>query len=164
MVTARDGAIDRVLGLELGADDYLTKPFEPRELLARVRNLIRRVGGHGGGGDNGAQGELRPRNARFAQLGPWKLDLLLRRLVTRDGRLVMLSSAEYRLLSRMIEAPNQVLGREALSPERKATVAFDRRSTCRSAVASEAVRRAGRGGSDHHRAQRRLCAGRQCHL
>jgi len=126
MVTARDGAIDRVLGLELGADDYLTKPFEPRELLARVRNLIRRVGGHGAGADHGGQGELRPRNARFAQLGLWKLDLLLRRLVTRDGRLVMLSSAEYRLLSRMIEAPNQVLGREALSPERKATVAFDR--------------------------------------
>ncbi len=122
MVTARDSAIDRVLGLELGADDYLTKPFEPRELLARVRNLLRRIGGS----ETSAEALARPRNARFAQIGPWKLDLLLRRLVTGDGRLVMLSSAEYRLLSRMIEAPNQVLGREALSPERKATVAFDR--------------------------------------
>ncbi len=126
MVTARDSAIDRVLGLELGADDYLTKPFEPRELLARVRNLLRRVGSHGGGNEHGIDAHGRPRSARFAKIGPWKLDLLLRRLVTGDGRLVMLSSAEYRLLSRMIEAPNQVLGREALSPERKATVAFDR--------------------------------------
>ncbi|MPS68414.1 response regulator transcription factor [Novosphingobium aerophilum] len=117
MVTAREGPIDRVLGLELGADDYLTKPFEPRELLARVRNLLRRsrIFDHG-----------RPRVARFARFGPWRLDLHQRRLVTNDERLVMLSSAEYRLLSRFIEAPNQVLSREELLPERSATVAFDR--------------------------------------
>lgn len=118
MVTARDSALDRVLGLELGADDYLTKPFEPRELLARVRNLLRRLGN---GGD-----ERRPRNARFARLGPWRLDLLQRRLVAGDGRLVMLSSAEFRLLGRFVEAPNTVLSRETLLPERKATVSFDR--------------------------------------
>lgn len=117
MVTAREGPIDRVLGLELGADDYLTKPFEPRELLARVRNLLRRsrIFDHG-----------RPRVARFARFGPWRLDLHQRRLVTNDERLVMLSSAEYRLLSRFIEAPNHVLSREELLPERSATVAFDR--------------------------------------
>jgi len=117
MVTAREGPIDRVLGLELGADDYLTKPFEPRELLARVRNLLRRsrVFDHG-----------RPRVARFARFGPWRLDLHQRRLVTGDDRLIMLSSAEYRLLSHFIEAPNQVLSREELLPERSATVAFDR--------------------------------------
>jgi len=117
MVTARDGAIDRVLGLELGADDYLTKPFEPRELVARVRNLVKRIGNSEGG---------RPRNARFATFGPWKLDLFQRRLIGGDDRLVMLSSAEYRLLTRLIEAPNQVMPREVLLPERRATVAFDR--------------------------------------
>jgi two-component system, OmpR family, response regulator len=117
MVTARDAAIDRVLGLELGADDYLTKPFEPRELLARIRNLLRRLRAPVGG---------RPRNARIARFGPWRLDLHQRRLVASDDRLVMLSTAEYRLLVRFVEAPNRVLAREELLPERSATVAFDR--------------------------------------
>lgn len=117
MVTARDGAIDRVLGLELGADDYLAKPFEPRELLARVRNLLRRLGS----GTDAA-----PRAARTASFGPWRLDLLQRRLIAPDDRLVILSSSEYRLLGHFIDAPNQVLSREQLLPERKATVAFDR--------------------------------------
>jgi two-component system OmpR family response regulator len=117
MVTARDSAIDRVLGLELGADDYLTKPFEFRELLARVRNLLRRFGTFPGG---------RPRGARFAIFGAWRLDLIGRRLVAPDGRLVILSSAEFRLLERFIEMPNRVLSKEALLPERKATVAVDR--------------------------------------
>lgn len=117
MVTARDGAIDRVLGLELGADDYLTKPFEPRELMARIRNLLRR---------SRIEEGARPRNARIARFGPWRLDLLQRRLIAGDGRLVMLSSAEFRLLSRFVDSPNQVLTREELLPERRATVAFDR--------------------------------------
>jgi two-component system OmpR family response regulator len=117
MVTARDSAIDRVLGLELGADDYLTKPFEPRELLARIRNLLRRSRIIDGG---------RPRNARFARFGPWRLDLHQRRLLRPDDRLVMLSAAEFRLLDRFIDAPNRVMSREELLPERGATVAFDR--------------------------------------
>lgn len=117
MVTARDSAVDRVLGLELGADDYLTKPFEPRELLARVRNLLRRIRTEPNG---------RPRSARYARFGTWRLDLLQRRLLAPDRRLVILSSAEFKLLSRFIEAPNHVLTRETLLPERKATVALDR--------------------------------------
>ncbi|WP_420143057.1 response regulator transcription factor [Sphingobium sp.] len=118
MVTARGSAIDRVLGLELGADDYLTKPFEPRELLVRIRNLLKRA-------RNGAT----PRTGiatRYAHIGPWRVDLVQRRLVAPDDRLVMLSSAEYRLLSRFIDEPNVVLDRETLLPERRATAAFDR--------------------------------------
>ncbi|MCI4591743.1 response regulator transcription factor [Sphingobium sp. BYY-5] len=117
MVTARGSAIDRVLGLELGADDYLTKPFEPRELLVRIRNLLRRT-----------RSEPAPRNGtmRYAHFGPWRLDLQQRRLVAPDERLVMLSSAEFRLLSRFVEEPNVVLARETLLPERRATAAFDR--------------------------------------
>ncbi|MFC3443134.1 response regulator [Sphingobium rhizovicinum] len=117
MVTARGSAIDRVLGLELGADDYLTKPFEPRELLVRIRNLLRR-GRH----------DPAPRTAtmRYAQFGPWRLDLQQRRLIAPDDRLVMLSSAEFRLLNRFLEEPNVVLARETLLPERRATAAFDR--------------------------------------
>ncbi len=117
MVTARNSALDRVLGLELGADDYLAKPFEPRELLARVRNLLRR---------SRLIDEGIPRTARFARFGPWRLDLNHRRLVTDDERLVMLSSAEFRLLSQFIDAANRVLSREELAPERSATVAYDR--------------------------------------
>ncbi|MHB8286961.1 MAG: response regulator transcription factor [Caulobacteraceae bacterium] len=118
MVTARDAPLDRVLGLELGADDYLTKPFEPREFLARTRNLLRRT--------RTTSPEVRPRNARIARFGGWRLDLHQRRLISSDERLVMLSAAEYRLLGRFLDAPSQVLSREELLPERSATVAYDR--------------------------------------
>jgi two-component system OmpR family response regulator len=118
MVTARGSAIDRVLGLELGADDYLTKPFEPRELLVRIRNLLRRPR---------SDSAARPSTSmRYAHIGPWRVDLVQRRLVAPDDRLVMLSSAEFRLLSRFIDEPNIVLDRETLLPERRATAAFDR--------------------------------------
>ncbi|WP_230461466.1 response regulator [Sphingobium sp. CAP-1] len=117
MVTARGSAIDRVLGLELGADDYLTKPFEPRELLVRIRNLLRR---------GRSEPATRAMAMRYARFGPWRLDLQQRRLIAPDDRLVMLSSAEYRLLNRFLEEPNVVLARETLLPERRATAAFDR--------------------------------------
>jgi len=117
MVTARSSAVDRVLGLELGADDYLTKPFEPRELLARVRNLLRRTR---------PASWVRGAGARFARFGPWRLDLFQRRLIAPDDSLVMLSSSEFRLLERFIAHPNGVVSREELAPERKATVAYDR--------------------------------------
>jgi two-component system OmpR family response regulator len=117
MVTARSSAIDRVLGLELGADDYLTKPFEPRELLVRIRNLLRR---------GRSEPAARTPTMRYTHFGPWRLDLQQRRLVAPDDSLVMLSSAEFRLLCRFIEEPNVVLSRETLVPERRATAAFDR--------------------------------------
>ncbi|NIK86822.1 two-component system OmpR family response regulator [Rhizomicrobium palustre] len=116
MVTARDSAIDRVLGLELGADDYLTKPFEPRELLARIRNLLRRM----------QAPETAKRVANTVKFGPWRLNRLNRRLIGPDEGIVMLSSSEYRLLDRFVESPNTVLSREELLPERRQTVAYDR--------------------------------------
>lgn len=119
MVSARGSAIDRVLGLELGADDYLTKPFEPRELLVRIRNLLRRS-------HIDDTERHRDKSARIVRFGPWRLDLFQRRLIAEDNRLVMLSSAEFRLLSRFIDEPNIVLSREQLVPERRATAAFDR--------------------------------------
>lgn len=115
MVTARDSAIDRVLGLELGADDYLTKPFEPRELTARVRNLLRR-----------RPPAIRRGGAQIARFGRWRLDLVKRRLIAPDDSLVMLSSTEFDILNRFVEAPHQPMSREALLPSRAATAAFDR--------------------------------------
>ena len=114
MVTARDAPMDRVAGLEQGGDDYLTKPFEPRELVARIHNLLRRT----------TIRTTQPQ--RYAHFGPWILDLRMRRLVESDGHLVMLSASEFDLLYHFIQAPNRVLSREELLPERKATVAFDR--------------------------------------
>ncbi len=118
MLTARTGPIERVLGLELGADDYLAKPFEPRELLVRARKLLSRR--------SEPLGAWRPHQPRLARFGPWELDLLHRRLIAADGRLVMLPASEYGLLRRLIDHPGRVLSREELLPERGATVSFDR--------------------------------------
>lgn len=118
IISARDSAPDRILGLETGADDYLTKPFEPRELLARVRNLLKRVPGR-----HNRQGE---RGARFARFGPWRLDLIKRRLVTADGGVVMLASVEFETMLRFVRAPREDLHRDDLVPERKVTVWTDR--------------------------------------
>jgi len=116
MVTARDSAIDRVLGLELGADDYLTKPFEPRELSARIRNLLRRSSPE-------PRSAPEPKQLRF---GRWRLDLVKRRLMAPTGSLVILSTSEFDILRRLVESPSRPLSREALLPERAATASFDR--------------------------------------
>ena len=101
MFTARGDPMDRVLGLEIGADDYLSKPFEPRELVARVRALLRRQ----------APGRSDVALLRFEGLS---IDML-RREVLADERAVALTSVEYKLLAALARAPGQALSREALS-------------------------------------------------
>jgi two-component system OmpR family response regulator len=106
MLTARGEAIDRILGLEMGADDYLPKPFEPRELLARIRSVLRRA--------NSLPANLEPLPAKRAKFASWTFDFEHRRLEGGDGRVVMLSGAEFRLMSALVHHCNRVLSREQL--------------------------------------------------
>lgn len=104
MLTARGDTTSRVVGLELGADDYLAKPFEPRELVARLQALLRRA----------RPGPGEPEAARIVRFGPWRFDRLGRQLIREDEVTVALSSAEFRLLSAFLQRPGRVLSREAL--------------------------------------------------
>lgn len=106
MLTAQGDPGSRVLGLEIGADDYLGKPFEPRELVARIHAVLRRArrGEHESGG--GPQ--------RVVSFEGWSFDRLLRQLVSPDRVVVALSSAEFRLLAAFVERPGRVLSREQL--------------------------------------------------
>jgi two-component system OmpR family response regulator len=106
MLTARGEPIDRIVGLEMGADDYLPKPFEPRELLARIRSVLRRA--------QALPENLEPLAARKTLFNGWTFDLEQRHLIDPDGRVVMLSGAEFRLLRVLIQHANRVLSREQL--------------------------------------------------
>jgi two-component system OmpR family response regulator len=106
MLTARSSPIDRIVGLEMGADDYLPKPFEPRELIARIRNVLRRAGAAPAPATGPTSGR--------ASFGGWTFDLEKRHLVDAGGRVVSLSGAEYRLLRAFVAEPNRVLAREYL--------------------------------------------------
>jgi DNA-binding response OmpR family regulator len=107
MLTGRKDEADRVMGLELGADDYLTKPFSPRELLARIRALLRRSRAH----ETVADGLARIRAYRFAQR---ELNVRLRRLTLPDGKAVVLTNNEFNLLAAFLAAPQRILSREQL--------------------------------------------------
>jgi len=116
MLTARCEPTDRIIGLELGADDYMAKPFEPRELVARIQTILRRV--------RDDRTEQRA-NIRFDN---WRLNSVLRQLVAADGLVVPLSNAEFRLLWVFIERPRRVLSREQLldAARGRSIEAFDR--------------------------------------
>jgi two-component system, OmpR family, response regulator len=107
MLTGKGDDVDRIVGLELGADDYLTKPFNPRELLARIRTILRRTQAHTA--PSAAGEKLRAR--RFAG---WELDLRTRRLTSPAGQRVDLTHAEFGLLSALLGAPEHVLTRDRL--------------------------------------------------
>jgi len=106
MLTGRREEADRVMGLELGADDYLTKPFSPRELLARIRTVLRRRR------PEVQQG--RPQGIRAYRFDGWELNLNTRRLRKPDGHPVPLSNGEFSLLVVLLGAPNRVLSRDQL--------------------------------------------------
>lgn len=107
MLTAASEVVDRVIGLEVGADDYVTKPFEPRELLARIRSVLRRsVSSHGPESADG-DGE----HVRFGQC---QLDVESHRLINRDGEEIAITSMEYDLLKAFADHPNKVLSRDQL--------------------------------------------------
>lgn len=122
MLTARGESADRVVGLELGADDYVVKPFDPRELVARINTVLRRV-------QNGSVGQ--PPEIDSADdvfFNGWKLNRSTRQLTTPDKVIVPLSNAEFRLLWVFIERPRRVLNRDQLldAARGKNSEAFDR--------------------------------------
>ncbi|PWC49587.1 response regulator [Azospirillum sp. TSA6c] len=107
MLTARNDEMDRILGLEMGADDYLVKPFAARELLARIKAILRRA-------------RMLPPNLQISEAGQllsfgnWRLDTVARHLLDQDGTAVALSGAEYRLLRVFLDHPQRVLSRDQL--------------------------------------------------
>jgi two-component system, OmpR family, response regulator len=107
MLTGRKDEADRVMALELAVDDYLTKPFSPRELLARIRALLRRSRGH----ETVADGLMKVRAYRFAG---WELNVRLRRLKSPRGDTIPMTNSEFNLLVVFLAAPQRVLSREQL--------------------------------------------------
>lgn len=106
MLTARGQPIDRIVGLEMGADDYLAKPFEPRELMARIRSVLRRT--------EALPPNLAASEVTRMQFAGWTLDLTARHLINPEGVIVVLSGAEFRVLKVFLEHPKRVLSRDQL--------------------------------------------------
>jgi DNA-binding response OmpR family regulator len=106
LLTAKAEETDRIVGLEIGADDYVTKPFSPRELLARIKAVLRRVGEGGG--------RVRAPDTDNYGFGDWVLKSGERELVDRDGIAIALSTGEYNLLHALVTHPRRVLSRDQL--------------------------------------------------
>lgn len=104
LLTARGEATDRIVGLEIGADDYVTKPFEPRELVARIRSVLRRA----------RRTAIAPEEDALYSFEGWHLDPLKRKLTDPEGTLVPVSTAEFRLLRTFLDHPRKVLDRDYL--------------------------------------------------
>lgn len=108
LITGRSDRMDRIIGLELGADDYITKPFEPREILARTRSLLRRVA------RPGQSAATAPASGRVKRFDGWEVHLDKRRLRDPAGEDVRLTSAEFDLMAAFVENPGRVLSRDDL--------------------------------------------------
>ena len=106
MLTARGEDTDRIVGLEMGADDYLAKPFNPRELLARVKSVLRR--------SRSLPGNLAPEEVQTIRFAGWTLDVKARQLVSPQSLVIPLSGVEYKLLRAFLSHPNNVLTRDQL--------------------------------------------------
>ncbi len=106
MLTARGDEVDRIIGLEMGADDYLAKPFNPRELLARIKSVVRRA--------QALPPNMETDKVHTLRFAGWTLDVATRNVTAADGLVVPLSGAEYRLLRVFLDHPQRVLAREQL--------------------------------------------------
>jgi two-component system OmpR family response regulator len=106
MLTARGEPLDRILGLEMGADDYLPKPFEPRELFARIRSVLRRT--------HALPPNLQASEPQLMRFAGWTMDFTARHLINPEGVVVALSGAEFRLLKIFLDHANRVLSRDQL--------------------------------------------------
>jgi len=107
MLTGVRDEADRIMGLELGADDYLTKPFSPRELLARIRTVLRRTKG-------AALTEARQKDVRAYRFAEFELNLRTRRLTKHAGQRLELTNGEFNLLAALLAAPQRILTRDQL--------------------------------------------------
>jgi two-component system, OmpR family, response regulator len=107
MLTGVRDEADRVMGLELGADDYVTKPFSPRELLARIRTVLRRT-------KSAVPESARQREIRAYRFGTFELNLRTRRLKQLDGGHILLTNGEFNLLAALLSSPERILTRDQL--------------------------------------------------
>lgn len=136
--------VDRIVGLEMGADDYVAKPASPRELLARIRSVLRR------NRSRGAELEVRPERP-FVRFAGWRLDPFARELFDPDDVVINLSDGEFRLLIALVEHPRRVLSRDFLLDESRGANAehFDRAIDVQiSRLRRKLVRDDGQGGDE----------------
>ena len=107
MLTAKTDPIDRIIGLETGADDYVCKPFEPLELLSRIRSVLRRT-------QQSTVSEIKTRDIVRMHFSGWILDITARHLIDPQGVVISLSGAEFRLLKMFLDRPNRILNRDQI--------------------------------------------------